>query len=93
MIQQSHSFKAFMQNLKTKRYTYTHIQRILMTILLNIKSQDVHKDIHAVRILGMNDVGRNYLKHLKINFLNVNILPILTKNAHYFQNEIKATRV
>ena len=84
MIQQSHSLKAFMQNLKTKRYTYTHIQRILMTILLNIKSQDVHKDIHVVRILGMNDIGRNYLKHLKINFLNVNILPILTKKCPLF---------
>ncbi|MFW3611288.1 nucleotidyltransferase [Staphylococcus caprae] len=94
MIQQSHSFKAFMQNLKTKRYTYTHIQRILMTILLNIKSQDVHKDIHAVRILGMNDIGRNYLKHLKNKFPEHQyITNINQKNAHYFQNEIKATHV
>ena len=64
MVQVSHSHRELMENLKTKRYTYTHIQRILMNVLMNISGQDVSKEINAVRILSMNDTGRNYLKYL-----------------------------
>ena len=68
MVQVSHSHRELMENLKTKRYTYTHIQRILMNVLMNISGQDVSKEINAVRILSMNDTGRKYLKYLKNKF-------------------------
>ena len=61
-----------MEKLKTKRYTYTHIQRVLMNVLINVRAHNVKRH-PAVRILGMNDTGRNYLKYLKINFLSVNL--------------------
>lgn len=94
MVQVSHSLRELMENLKTKRYTYTHIQRILMNVLMNISGQDVSKEINAVRILGMNDSGRNYLKYLKNKFPERHFITNLNKkNAHYFQNEIKATNV
>lgn len=94
MVQVSHSLRELMENLKTKRYTYTHIQRILMNVLMNISGQDVSKEINAVRILGMNDTGRNYLKYLKNKFPDRHFITNLNKkNAHYFQNEIKATHV
>ncbi len=36
-----------------------------MNVLLNIKPTDVTSNIHAVKVLAMNDRGRQYLKHLK----------------------------
>lgn len=36
-----------------------------MNVLLNIKLTDVTRNIHAVKVLAMNDRGRQYLKHLK----------------------------
>lgn len=94
MVQVSHSHRELMENLKTKRYTYTHIQRILMNVLMNISGQDVSKEINAVRILSMNDTGRNYLKYLKNKFPYRHFITNLNKkNSHYFHNEIKATNV
>ena len=94
IVQESYSFKELMEKLKTKRYTYTHIQRVLMNVLINVRAHNVKKDIPAVRILGMNDTGRNYLKYLKNKFPERQFITnINKKNAHYFQNEIKATQV
>ncbi|MUK60116.1 nucleotidyltransferase, partial [Pseudomonas aeruginosa] len=79
---------------KTKRYTYTHIQRLLMNVLLNIKLTDVTRNIHAVKVLAMNDRGRQYLKHLKTAFPERQYITNINKsNAHYFTNEIKATNI
>ncbi|MGH2257637.1 nucleotidyltransferase family protein, partial [Enterococcus faecalis] len=67
-IYEATDFHHFVKLLKTKRYTYTHIQRLLMNVLLNIKPTDVTSNIHAVKVLAMNDRGRQYLKHLKTAF-------------------------
>ncbi len=39
-IYEATDFHHFVKLLKTKRYTYTHIQRLLMNVLLNIKPTD-----------------------------------------------------
>ena len=59
-----------MSLVKTKRFTYTHIQRVLMQLLLNIKKDAFKEDIEAVRILGMTPQGQQYLKCLKKKFPN-----------------------
>ena len=76
MIKDAHSFKDLLTKVKTKRYTYTHIQRVLMNVLLNIQQCDIKHDISAARILGMNENGRAYLKYLKRHFPNVILLRI-----------------
>ena len=53
-----------------------------MNVLLNIKPTDVTRNIHAVKVLAMNDRGRQYLKHLKQRSQKDNIQPILTKVMH-----------
>lgn len=50
--------------IKTRRYTYNKVNRMLMHILLNIKKIDNDKEIY-LRVLGFNDIGRNYLKQIK----------------------------
>lgn len=50
--------------IKTRRYTYNKVNRMLMHILLNIKKIDNDREIY-LRVLGFNDIGRNYLKQIK----------------------------
>ena len=64
-IQSAPDFDTLMSLVKTKRFTYTHIQRVLMQLLLNIKKDAFKEDIEAVRILGMTPQGQQYLKCLK----------------------------
>ncbi|MCJ1656600.1 nucleotidyltransferase [Staphylococcus sp. NRL 16/872] len=93
-IQEAHSFETFMSLIKTKRFTYTHLQRVLMQILLNITKNDYESETNSVRILGMNQVGQQYLKYLKSQFPERQyITNVNKKSAHFFKNEIKATQI
>lgn len=94
LINEATSFEHLMKLIKTKRYTYTHIQRLLMNILLNFKQQDKPSTIEAVRVLGMTQKGQQYLKYLKNTFPERNYITQVNKqNAHYFTNEIHATQI
>ena len=94
MIKDAHSFKDLLTKVKTKRYTYTHIQRILMNILLNIQQTDVNHNIYAARILGMNENGRAYLKYLKHQFPERHFITNINQSSSaYFPIEIKATHI
>ena len=58
-----------MSLIKTKRFTYTHIQRVLMQILLNINKSDFDDEIRGVRILGMESKRATVFKVPKNNSL------------------------
>ncbi|MEJ7541136.1 nucleotidyltransferase [Staphylococcus intermedius] len=90
----STDYTSFMQKLKTKRYTYTHIQRILMNVLLNFQYADVSDEVHAVRVLAMTPQGQRYLKYLKVHFPERRIITTINREtAKLFQNEGKATGI
>lgn len=63
------SFHNWMERLKTKRYTWTRLQRIFTHLLVNCKKSDismlVNNGIPYVRMLGMTTTGRNYLNQIK----------------------------
>lgn len=63
-IYKSHSWEELVMNLKTKRYTYNKINRMLIHILLGIKKTDNTKEIY-LRILGFNQKGKLYLNKIK----------------------------
>ncbi|WP_239749426.1 nucleotidyltransferase [Mammaliicoccus sp. H-M34] len=93
-IKESTSFEMFVTHLKSKRYTWTRIQRLLTAILLNIKTEDVlNYEPSAIRVLAMSQKGQAYLKTIKDKCP----LPIITnvnkQSASYFENEIKATEL
>ncbi|MFW0760173.1 nucleotidyltransferase [Staphylococcus cohnii] len=93
-IRYASSFEHLMSLIKTKRYTYTHIQRILMNILLNFQHHDKHNDIKAVHILGMSSKGQQYLKYLKRKFPERHFITQLNQqNAHLFEQEIHSTHI
>lgn len=84
-INASQDFESYMQAIKTKRYTYTRLQRLLACTLLNITGRQAITDI---RVLAMNDKGRAYIKGLPHVHTNIN-----KKNASLFPLEIRATQI
>lgn len=62
--------------LLTRRYTNSKIRRTLVHILCNTKQSLLTSfDIPYIRVLGMNDFGKQYLNHIKKDIS----LPIITK--------------
>lgn len=75
------TFEEWLSLLKTKRYTRTRLQRLFVHLLTSTRKEEL-KSIHTsslqyIRLLGMNDQGRNYLKHYKKHLP----VPLLTKHA------------
>ncbi|MBM7659477.1 putative nucleotidyltransferase [Bacillus mesophilus] len=97
-IKSAESFHAFMEGLKTKRYTWTRLQRACTHLLTNT-SKKVMKDVlqekkaHYIRLLGMSEKGRTYLQENKKKAT----LPIISKlsgstNAQ-LELDIKASQI
>ncbi|WP_413627230.1 nucleotidyltransferase [Fructilactobacillus vespulae] len=59
------NFAEFIASIKSKRYTYTRIQRLCVYILFKITDQDIIDSQSMLRILGMNNQGKEYLSQLK----------------------------
>ena len=60
----SNNWNELVMNIKTKRYTYNKINRMLMHILLDIKKEDNSKCVY-LRLLGFNHKGKDYLNKIK----------------------------
>lgn len=67
MAKKSAAFYEFMQNMKTKRYTWTRIQRIATHILTQTKKEEVAQSSFPeyIRLLGMTKNGQTYLNKIK----------------------------
>lgn len=93
---ESSTFKEFMEKVKTKRYTWTRLQRICVHILTNTKKAEMSGTLEKasyLRLLGMTNRGKEYLNKNKSQFK----LPLISKLSAYKENDIsldiKASRV
>ena len=67
-IYKSNTWEELVKNIKTKRYTYNRINRMLIHILNNYKKTDNDNiNIDYIRILGFNSKGRKHLNNIKKN--------------------------
>ena len=74
VINKSNSLEELIQNIKTKRYTYNKISRMLNHILCSFtKEENNIDDIEYIRILGFDQNGKDYLNKIKKN-IRVSIL-------------------
>jgi len=69
-IHKASTFQEWMNLIKTKRYTWTRLQRALTHILTNTKSKELEeitslKEAPYVRLLGMTETGRQYISQQK----------------------------
>ena len=81
------NFKEFMQKVKTKRYTWTRLQRMCLHILTNTKKADMTRSGEKatyLRLLGMTGTGREYLNKYKSQFS----LPLISKLSAYKAGDI-----
>ncbi|EKN66319.1 hypothetical protein BABA_16262 [Neobacillus bataviensis LMG 21833] len=90
------SFQEFMRKVKTKRYTWTRLQRLCVHILTNTPKKEMNNQLGTasyLRLLGMTSKGREYLNKNKKNFS----LPLVSKLSSFKDNEIlldvRASRV
>lgn len=81
LAQETGNIKNLIDNLKTKRYTYTRLQRLLTHIYLNFKASPNFDYPQYLRVLGFNDKGKQLLKLMK----DKSSLPIITKFAKIYK--------
>lgn len=74
-INKSSSIDELIQNIKTKRYTYNKISRMLNHILCSFTKDERSqvKDIEYIRVLGFDEKGQEHLNNIK-DKLEVKIL-------------------
>lgn len=63
----SNSWEELVKNIKTKRYTYNRINRILINILNNYQKQEHNVNETYIKVLGFNSNGKKYLNKIKKN--------------------------
>jgi predicted nucleotidyltransferase len=80
------SFQEFMKTVKTKRYTWTRLQRMALHILTNTTKKDMDSCLQPkyIRLLGMTSAGRQYLNLHKKELS----LPLISKLGSADQQEI-----
>ena len=66
-INEVNNLKDFIEIIKTKRYSYNKINRMLLHIALGFKKEE-NIDTLSIRILGFNDKGKEYLNKNKFKF-------------------------
>ena len=76
VIYESNSWEDLVFNIKTKRYTYNKINRMLVHILTNFtKEENKNISIDYIRILGFSTLGQKYLNSIKKDI----DIPIITR--------------
>lgn len=95
MALKAESFSHFIELVKTKRYTWTRLQRLATYTLMNVSQQEIQLGWKnsSLRILGMSEMGQKYLKEQKEKVG----LPILTKQSKkmssYLDTGLKSDRI
>ncbi len=88
------TLEEFMNIIKTKRYTSTRIQRILLYALLGITKADIKlstKTNPYIRVLGFNQKGKELLSVISNSNKNIDIITSVKKYLDY-RNPSKSTK-
>ena len=66
-INDCNTIDELIDKVKTKRYTYNKIKRMLIHILVGFTKEEAKKmkDIRYIKVLGFNQKGQNYLRQIK----------------------------
>ena len=92
-IVKANNYQELIQLLKTKRYTYNRIQRMLTHILCNFTKEEAKmmKEPEYIRVLGFSNLGKDYLNQIKKN-LNIPLITTYSKgNSNMLKLEQRIT--
>ena len=89
------SIKELKERIKSKRYTYNKLSRMLIHILCNFTKEDAkkYKDITYLRILGLNKKGKNYLNKIKKDIKVPLISKVKREKDPMLEFEINTTKI
>ena len=92
-IFESNSLEELIMNIKTKRYTYNKIRRMLTHILCNFTKEEASKkSINHIRILGFSNLGKEYLNQIKKE-IEIPIVTNFEKDNDALNLELRVTGV
>lgn len=93
-IKEFTSIQDLIEKVITRRYTNSKLKRSFMHILCQTKKETLENiDVPYIRILGMNDTGKEYLNLIKKD-VNVPIISKVTENIHpYLDTELKISMI
>lgn len=94
-INKANNYDELIKLVKTKRYTYNKISRMLLHILCNFTKEkaNLFKDISYIRILGFNDTGKSYLNSIKKD-ISIPIISKITKEKDpMLEFELQTTNI
>lgn len=94
-ISKSHNMEELIQSLLSKRYTKPRIQRMLIHILMKNTKEDIKAamNVDYIRILAMNQQGREYLHFIKKDCPYTLITRIFAYQHPALTIEFKATKL
>lgn len=83
----SNNYQELVENIKTKRFTYNKVNRILINILVGFSKEEANsfKTLEYIRVLGMSERGKNFYSNIKKNIL----IPVTTKFENYKSAQIE----
>lgn len=94
-ITNCNSYDELIKKIKSKRYTYNKISRMLIHILCNFTKEKANnfREIKYIRILGLNKKGRDYLNTIKKE-INIPIISKITREKdEMLEFEIETTKI
>lgn len=93
-INNSNNLEELILKIKSKRYTYNKINRMLIHILCSYtKEENKNNQIQYIRVLGFSSKGREYLNKLKKN-IGIPIITNINKdNIDLLKIELKADSI
>lgn len=84
----SNSIEELVEQVKTKRYTYNKINRMLIHILIGLTKEDNQKaNLDYIKVLGFNKKGQQYLNKIK---KNIDIPLTINRNSIIYKYELTA---
>lgn len=89
------SYDDLINKIKSKRYTYNKISRMLIHILCNFtkEKKEKFKEISYIRLLGFSDKGRKYLNSIKKD-LDIPLISKISRNKDpMLEFEIETTKI
>lgn len=93
-ITKSSNYEELINNIKTKRYTYNKISRMLLHILISFTKEEAQNiNIDYIRLLGFSPNGKHYLNKIKKE-LDVPLITGYKKNiSKVLDIELRTTKI
>lgn len=93
-ITKSSTYEELINNIKTKRYTYNKISRMLLHILISFTKEEAQNiNIDYIRLLGFSPNGKHYLNKIKKK-LDIPLITGYKKNiSKVLDIELRTTKI